>query len=116
MVDQKTTEWIISDVATEAIRHISVETEKSESDMLEFSVRLLQHVMTWRQNSPSSDDLDLKSIENDLVGALRLALTIEKVGGAERIILEGPFGYRVAITPESDALRSGGKLKYRRAY
>ena len=114
MVDQKTTDISISDAARKSLREISAETRHSEERMLEYSVRLLQTVMTWRRNSPSSDDLNLKSVEEDLVGALRLALTIENAGGADRIILEGARGYRLAIYPESNALRSGGKSKYPR--
>ena len=116
MVDQKTGEWIISDAATKAVKQISSQTGRSEKDMLEFSVRLLQHVMAWRQNSLSSDDLDLKSVEEDTVGALRLALTIENAGGADRIILEGDRGHRLAIYPQTKALRSGGKSKYPRIH
>ena len=116
MVDQKTTEISVREAAVKAIRQIADETEHSEEDMLKYSVRFLQAVMSWRRNSLSSDDLDLKSVEEDLVGALRLALAIENAGGADRIILEGAQGYRLAIYPESKALKSGGKSKYPRLY
>ena len=116
MVDQKATETSLREAAVKAIREIAVKTGHSEEDMLRYSVRFLQAVMSWRQNSPSADDLDLKSVEEDLVGALRLALTIENAGGADRMILEGSHGYRLAIYPESKALKSGGKSKYPRIH
>ncbi len=114
MVDQKTADINLQEAAIKAIRQIADETGHSEEDMLRYSVRFLQAVMSWRRNSLSSDDLDLESVEEDLVGALRLALAIENAGGADRIILEGALGYRLAIYPDSKALKSGGKSKYPR--
>lgn len=102
MVGQKTkTEIGINEETVEFLEWVASRTGYRKEDMLEYSVRLLQTVMDWRQTSPSADDLEPQSIEEDLIDALVLARKIERLGGADRIVLERPGRERWDVTPKS---------------
>ena len=102
MVDQKTrTKIRIDESDREFLERVANHTGHSKEDMLKYSVRLLEVIMEWRLNSPSPDDLDMESIVEDyLIDALLLAQEIERLGGANRIIMEGADRDRWDITPD----------------
>ncbi len=105
MVDQKTRIEIgISKETAEFLEWAASRTGYSTEDMLEYSVQLLDTVLDWRLSSPSKEDLEPKSVEDDLIDVLRLALEIERLGGVDRIVLERPGRERWAIRPDSDSI------------
>ena len=102
MVDQKTmTKISVSESDREFLERVAYSTGLSLERVTEYSVRLLEIVMEWRLNSPYPSDLDMESIvENYLIDALLLAQEVERLGGANRIIMEGTGRDRWDITPD----------------
>ena len=101
MVDQKARTKIgINEETVEFLDDVASKTKYCREEMLEYSVRLLQTVMDWRQTSPSAADLEPQSIEEDLIDALVLARKIERLGGADRIVLERSGRERWDVTPK----------------
>ncbi len=102
MVDQRTRSDInFSESDREYLERVAYSAGLSMDRVLEYSVRLLEIIMEWRLNSPSPNDLDMEAIVEDyLIDALLLALEIERLGGANRIIMEGPGRERWDITPD----------------
>ena len=110
MTAQKTkTEIGINEETAEFLEWAASRTGYSKEDMLEYSVQLLDTVLDWRLSSPSAGDLEPNSVEDDLIDILRLALEIERLGGADRIVLERPGRERWAIRPESDSILKSKK-------
>ena len=102
MIDQKTgTEIRIDQSDREFLERVAYRAGLDVEHVLKYSVRLLEIVMEWRLNSPSPNDLDMESIVEDyLIDALLLAQEIERLGGANRIIMEGAGRDKWDITPD----------------
>ena len=102
MIDQKTgNEVRIDESDREFLERVAYSAGLDVERVLKYSVRLLEIIMEWRLNSPSPNDLDMESIVEDyLIDALLLAQEIERLGGANRIIMEGAGRDKWDITPD----------------
>ena len=75
---------------------------------------MLQLLMDWKGILTPNEELDLDSLEDELIDALNLAIKIVNVGGVRRIILVGKGRDRWAVVPDPDSILSPKKKSWRR--